>query len=165
MLPVLYREGGHTMSRKFLSEPVYAEAIGALVIDCTDAVIVDWGERVFYLAKRAVKPMKGIWVIGGRRSAGEPLPDSMCRCFKRETGLDLPRGRFTYIAGQDCIWKDREQEPQDAGSHNFCHRFAVELTSEERGRATRPFSRKDLVAANVHQSLIDLYHLVFGPAA
>lgn len=178
-VPVLYREDNHRMERKFLDDAVYAMAIGAFVIDCTDAVIVDRRERVFYLAKRAVKPMPGIWVIGGRRSAGESLPDSMRRCFKRETGLDLSHDRFTYVVGQDCIWKDREQEPQDVGSHNFCHRFAVELTPEERAQASRSlekkeyeqgfglrkFRRDDLVAANVHPSLIGLFDLVFGPAA
>lgn len=178
-VPVLYREANHQMSRKFLDDATYARAIEAFVIDCTDAVIVDRRERVFYLAKRVVLPMKGIWVIGGRRFAGESLHESVRRRFRRETGLDLLKERFAYVVGQDIIWKDREQEPQDVGSHNFCHRFTVELTPEERDRAARSLEKKeyeqgfglrkftfaDLVVANVHQSLIDLYDLIFGPAA
>lgn len=175
--PVLYREDNHRMERKFLSPEAYAEAIAAFVIDCTDAVIVDRAERTVYLAKRAVKPMRGIWRIGGRRLAGESIEDSVRRCFKRETGLDLPADRFIYVAGQDFVWKDREQEPQHVGSHNFVHTFAVELTVEERNLAAaslerqeyergfglRRFTREDLVAANIHPSLIDFYDFIFPP--
>lgn len=171
----LYREAEHQMPEAFLPNEVYAQAIEGFVIDCTDAVIVDRLAKTFWLAKRNVLPMKGVWVIGGRRYAGEEQEVSVRRCFKRETGLDLDINRFVHAADAEYIWKDRKQSPQEVGSHNLAHIFAVELTPEERGKVSaslirdeyeagwglRAFDRTDLEIAKVHPVLIRLHDLIF----
>lgn len=179
-LPRVYVENPeHRMVRVCLDEATYAEAITTFVIVCTDACIVNRARRTLWLARRAVKPMKGIWWIGGRRFAGEKPAESMYRCFKRETGLDLPGNRFQFVLIAEYLWKDRQQEPQDEGSHNLAHTFAVELdaaelaqarTGLERGEYDRDFglqefTREQLVMAGAHSVIIDFYDAVFPRAS
>lgn len=147
-----------------------------MIIVCTDAVIINRDRRTIYLAKRAIKPMQGLWWIGGRRLPGESAISSMQRCFKRETGLDIHSVHFTLVDIAEYLWKDRQQAPQDAGSHNLCHTFAVELSDTELEQAKsglekqeyeprfglREFSRTDLVRAKVHQVILDVYDKIFS---
>jgi ADP-ribose pyrophosphatase YjhB (NUDIX family) len=116
--------------------------------------------------------MAGPWIIGGRQMAGEIPEQAIRRCFKRETGLDVPENRFHFVLINNYIWKDREQEPQNVGSHNFALTFYIELSEEERTAVKlvsaeyeefglREFSREDLIREGAHQALIDLYDNVF----
>jgi ADP-ribose pyrophosphatase YjhB (NUDIX family) len=119
--------------------------------------------------------MPGWWVIGGRWFAGETKEESVRRAFKRETKLDLPEGRFQYARLNEYRWPDRQQVPQDKGSHSLAFTFLVELTPRERAdawagldkaeyisqRGLRPFNLHDLLAEKVHPMLIDLYRQVF----
>ncbi len=176
-IPRLYREDPlHKMPRTFLEDEVYARAIESLIIACADTVVIDPRQRTFFLVKRTIKPMAGLWVIGGRRIAGETPLESAERCFKRETGLDLGLRRFRFAAIQELLWKDREQSPQGAGSHNLSYTFTAALSAEERASAAasldgkeyekgfglREFDRDALVKANVNEALIDLYDIVFS---
>lgn len=175
-MPKMYVEDQkHRMERKFLSDEAYEQAITGMIIVCTDAVIINRERDTFYLAKRAIKPMQGLWWIGGRRLPSESAHASMQRCFKRETGLHLQYGRFTFVDMAEYVWKDRQQEPQYAGSHNLCHTFAVELTDEELAQAKQgmekqeyeagfglqEFGRADMVHSKVHQVILDLYDKIF----
>lgn len=176
-LPQIYIEDpNHHMKKVFLSAEVYAQAMQAMIIVCTDAVIINHAHQSIYLAERAIKPMQGPWWIGGRRLTGEDQLTSMKRCFKRETGLALPSERFTFVDTAEYIWKDREQDPQDAGSHNLVHTFAIELNDAELAQARsgleqgeyhrdfglREFRRPDLVKAKVHQVILDVYDKIFS---
>ena len=148
----------------------------AFVIVCTDAIVVDRKKRTVWLARRAVLPMKGLWIIGGRRFAGEAALDSITRCFKRETGLTVTPERFSFIMATEYRWKDREQEPQNLGSHNLSYTFAVELTAEERitaanslekkeyqpGFGLQEFDRERSVREHVHPVILDLYDEIFA---
>ncbi len=175
-MPKLYVEDlSHEMPRKFLSDNVYSKAIAAFVIVCTDTVIVDSKQRTLFLAKRAVKPMLGLWVIGSRRIAGETPEDSVRRCFKKETSLDIDKTRFVFATIVECFWKDREQEPQNVGCDDLNYWFTLELTPDERERTSasldraeyekgfglQEYNRERLVREKAHPALTDLYDLVF----
>ncbi len=161
--------------RVFLEPHVYGEAIRSFVIVCTDTVIIDRAHRKMYLARRNVKPMPGWWVIGGRQFAFETSEESVRRCFKRETKLDLPEDRFHYVRHNWYVWKDRQQEPQDEGSHNLAFTYAVELSPDELSLAwaslhpeeydieagLRPFGRDDLIKEAVHPMLVALFDQLF----
>ncbi|MDO8430716.1 MAG: NUDIX domain-containing protein [Candidatus Taylorbacteria bacterium] len=175
--PHLYLEDPHfKMSRVFLSDKTYNEAIESFVIVDVDVIFINRvNKTILLLAKRRVKPMQGLWLIGGRVFAGESENDAIMRCVKRETSLDLPNDRFHFITMNRYIWKDREQEPQDKGSDNLCYTFAAELSPEERVTASnhldkdeydtkiglQEFSLESLKEHKVHQAILDLYQLLF----
>lgn len=165
----------HQMTALRLSDEQYELALRALIIMCADAVIVNKKRRTIYLTKRRVKPMKGWWWIGGRRNVGKSVKESMIANFARETGLELSAHRFKFILPQEYLWKDREQEPQDAGSHNYSYVYAVELsdaeltgvnshldsTEYENGVGLVEFTREKLIAECVHAAIVDFYDAYF----
>ena len=175
-LPKLYVEDPtHRMERTFLNEETYEQAMRAMIIVCTDTVIMNRKRKTIYLAKRAIKPMQGLWWIGGRRLTGENALSSVHRCFRRETGLDLHAMRFALVDIAEYLWQDRQQQPQNVGSHNLCHTFAVELNNTElkqaksglekqeyeSGFGLKEFGRYDLVQNEVHQVILDVYDKIF----
>lgn len=174
----LYVERGELrpeMRGGFMSDAAYLEVLDNTIIVCTDTIIVNHRRRTVYLAKRATKPMKGLWWIGGRRNKAEAPLEGIRRNFKRETGLDLPGRRFKFVTITEYIWTDREQSPQEKGSHNLCHQFAVELNDSELATARqglekreydrefglKEFDRAALVAAGVHPVILEVYDLIF----
>lgn len=175
-LPKVYKENpNHRMKRVLLSEEVYSQAIEAFIIVCTDAVIVDSKRRTFWLAKRIIKPQPDIWLIGGRRLAGEKPYESICRCFERETTLGFSEGHFSFVTIAEFIWKNRQQFPQEIGCHALSHIFKIELNDSERAICAAAldtneydkdfglceFNRQKLIETKAHQLLIDLYDLIF----
>lgn len=175
-MPNIYREDlAHVMPQVRLSDDVYTQAIAGFIIVCVDAVIVDTERRTFWLAKRCIKPMDGIWEIGGRRCADEEPRKAIRRNFLRETGIDVSEERFKFVTIAEHRWKDRQQEPQNIGCHNIVYQFMVELTSDERGIAAtsldereydkefglQEFNRERLVVEDVHPLLLDLYVAIF----
>jgi len=178
-MPTVYRESTkHRMKQVFLPDDMYEAALRSFVCVNTDCVIVSKTRRTFWLAKRAVKPMPGNWIIGGREFAGELPAHSMQRNFNKETGIWLPESRFQFVMMTRYLWKDREQEPQDAGSDNLAYTFMVELSDEEvqivagrlerkeyeAGYGLREFSRTQMIAAKVHPVLVDLHYAIFPVA-
>lgn len=176
-VPKLYRQDpDHRMSGGYLDDATYAAAITSFVFMCTDAVIVNSNRRTIFLANRCVKPMMGLWIIGGRWFAGETRAESMVRCFKRETGLDVVPDRFGYVYTNEYMWAERRQEPQNVGSHNVAYTFRVSLTDAEIAAAAkhlnpdeydrefglREFNREDLVRDGAHEAILDLYDEIFG---
>ncbi len=183
-LSTLYVEDQrHAMKPSFLTDETYSQVLDNAIIVCTDAAIVNQQGRTIFLAKRRAKPMPGWWWIGGRRKAGESPIQGMLRNFKRETTLDLPAERFKPVAICEYHWKDREQAPQENGSHNLAHTYAVELLAVEletarrnleakeyrAGEGLREFSYDELVAQDawpenpdgIHPVIIDFCDRVF----
>lgn len=157
-----------------MPEDTYGLAIKSLIVVCTDAVVVNRARRTIYLATRATEPMAGLWWIGGRSFAGEKPGDSISRCFHRETGLNITPKRFQYVMMLRYMWATRAQMPQDAGSDNLAYTYAIELNEEELAKAStnldqveyqlgglKEFSRDQLVAAKVHQAILDFYDELF----
>lgn len=66
-----------------------------------------------------------------RREMGETKPEAAARCFKRETGLEVPLERFVLIGIADCRWNNRRQEPQNAGAHQDVYIHFLKLSNEE----------------------------------
>ncbi len=178
----LYREGDmirREMRGGYISEGAYGEVVDNMIIVCADVVIVDRSREVLWLAKRSVRPMRGVWWIGGRRNKGEFPVEAMMRNFRRETCLDLPEGRFfPFPSMMEYLWQDREQAPQDKGSHNLCNLFMVKLWPAElslvAGGLTnreydsefglQSFSRGRLVRDGVHPVILEAYDIIFPPS-
>lgn len=120
-----------------LEEGEYARAIQSLVIVCTDIGIIDVSSKMIYLAQRALRPASGWWwFIGGRSHIGETEYQSAQRCFKRETGLLIAEERFNFVCMKRYFFKDRQQEPREAGCDSLCYTLSLCLTDEERARIT-----------------------------
>ena len=171
-----YIEAGYRPIPKVrLEDREYGRALQRFVGVCVDAVSIDRDARVFFLAKRRAKPMRGVWWIGGGVSAGTLLEEAMAQNFKRETSLLLDADRFRFVCTNQYLWKDREQDPRDVGCHMEGHTFAVELSSEELATAgarldqneydvdfgLQAFNRDRLVIEGAHQAIVDAYDLVF----
>ncbi len=171
---VYHENPAYQMSRVHLPDEVYAQTIRSFVIVCVDVVITSRqsGHSALWLAKRKVKPWSGWWLIGGRMYAGEdPIP-AVQSVFKRETSLEINPGRFSLVQVSSFLWKDRQQEPQDAGSHNLSLTFMLDLIPSELSAVQldtdeydaeyvlRPFDREALVTE--HPVLSDLHQQIFG---
>lgn len=169
-----YTEDGYQAIPKLrLSDEEYARALQRLIPVCADIVVIDREKQAIYLAPRTAKPGTGLWWIGGGIAAGTSKEDGAADNFKRETKLELPPERFQLVAANDYRFKDRAQEPSDIGCHMFGYIFTVELTDEEHaamtldpgeyaeGQGLRPYSREELVQANVRQPVLDLYDDLF----
>lgn len=155
-----------------LSEEVYAEAMGAMVVVCTDVVCINRHHRTVLLAHRRVKPMPGLWVVGGRVRAGESFKEAAVRKLADEIKIVVAKSRLGFVREDRFIWSERQQEPQNVGSDNICHVFHLELTtrelelvrldpSEYADTQLREYSRQALVAAGVHERILDLYDEIF----
>lgn len=166
----------HQMPPRLLDNKTYALAMESFVVVCTDAILANRQKGIVYLAYRRVKPMQGWWIIGGKSFAGETPKDSIQRCFKRETSLELPKERFALIGLNRYFWKDRKQEPQNVGSDNLAYTFIVEPTPDEivivsqsldpqeydRNIGLQKFNLERLISKNVHPVILDLYQQIFS---
>lgn len=175
-LPKLYREDNTKLEGRFLDDEVYSKALSALVVVCTDIVLINKERRTFFLAKRTIESMKGWWCMGGRMMRGETELDSVRRLMKRETSLDVATSRFTYVTTNRYWCKYREQEPQEEGGDYICFVFALELGQDEIAAASANLdpaeyeptlglvecARDDLLELKVRPQLIDLYDRVFA---
>ncbi|MDO8499288.1 MAG: NUDIX domain-containing protein [bacterium] len=155
-----------------LDQPVYDAAIAAMILVDTDAVIVDSRRQTFWLARRRIKPMKGLpWWIGGKLFPGEHENDGMSRSFKRETGLDIAPLRFRFQKMIRYFWPDREQTPQETGRDDLVFTFVVQLTDEEltavqldeeyEKGGLKEYTYADLEREGAHQAVLDLWKELF----
>lgn len=175
--PETYSEDPHfKMVKKYLSDEVYAETIESFIIVDADVLFINRvNKSVFLLARRKVKPMQGLWLIGGRVFAGEPERTAITRLVKREAGLEIAPERFEYLRMNRYLWTEREQQPQNKGSDNLCYTFILEISDEEKQIASKhldpheydtttglqEFNKEELEKENVHKAITDLYDLVF----
>jgi ADP-ribose pyrophosphatase YjhB (NUDIX family) len=160
----------------FLPDSVYEQAIRTLCVYCTDCVFIDRQKGVFYLAMRNIQPMVNWWMIGGRVYAGESELESIHRCVKRETGLDIAVERFEFVTMKRYLFPSRAQFPQDVPSDSVTNIFCLDITPQEiefasahldpseydSTKGLRAFSNvEELVQAGVFESITDLYREVF----
>jgi len=130
--PKLYVEDlSHKITPPFLDDETYTKASPAFVIVCADLIFINRARRTFIMAKRAVYAAKDWWTFGGRVKAGELLKQTVVRCLKRETSLDIPTERLSYITEKRYWCSMRQQEPQNAGGDYLAFIFAYEPSSEE----------------------------------
>ncbi len=127
-----FEEGAHFNENHFLKNYDYEKAIRALIIVCTDAVIVNKQTKEIFLPKRKSKPMADApWFIGGRLFPGVSEQSGMKDKFQKETGLSIDAKRFDLLCMNRYQWKDRQQEPQHTACDALVYVFAVELSNEE----------------------------------
>lgn len=170
----IYIEGNPQIGECHLDAPLYARAIEAMIIVCSDAIIIDQKTKVFFLPRRAVKPMKGFWSIGGRRHPGENAATAITRIFKRDTSLNINSERFQPSLTIEVIWKDRKESPPKVGKHDVIQLFTIELTNHELETAhlnlrtteyelgsLTPFNREKIIEKQLHPALLDMYDTVF----
>jgi len=138
-----------------LSDEEYGRGLLCFVPACADIVPIDEAKRIIYLARRASKPMVGWWWIGGRMAPHETKEEAAVGNFKRETGIELSRGRLKLATILDYRWEDRAQEPQEVGCHMLAYTFTVELTEDELASSTA-FNRKRLVAEKVFPAIFEI---------
>lgn len=162
-----------------MEEDVFLIAIDHMIIASTDVVVINRERGTLFLCRRAVRPMKGLWVIGGRRRKGETPLEGICRCFERETNLDLPENRFVFVLVTEYLWQDRDQIPRDHGLHYLGHQFSVELTQAELKHARthldpaefdtefglQEFTRYQLIQERTHPALLLIYDTIFQGVA
>ena len=117
--------------------------------------------------------MTGWWWIGGGMQTNHTLTEAVAANWLRETQLPISSNRFVLRACTDYFWKDRQQTPQDIGTHTLGLTFSLEITEEEAARIRldpneydaaagfTKFNRAQLVEAEVYPAIIDLYALIF----
>ncbi|MBI2624754.1 MAG: NUDIX hydrolase [Candidatus Nealsonbacteria bacterium] len=155
-----------------LSDEEYARGLQCFVPACADIAIVDFDRKLIYLARRKIKPMAGLWWIGGKMMPQETKEEAAVRNFKRETTLELPQSRFRLVAVFDYRWNDRAQTPQTIGCHMLAYTFIVNLSADELARVRldeneyegglKDFTEKQLLKENVFSPIFDLYCRVFS---
>lgn len=127
-----FEEGAHFEGKHFLKNYDYEKAIRALIIVCTDVMIINKANKEIFLPKRKSKPMADApWFIGGRLLPGVSEQSGMKDKFQKETGLSIDAKRFTLLCMNRYQWKDRQQEPQNTACDALVYVFAVELSDEE----------------------------------
>lgn len=181
-LPKWYDEDPKNTTFKplFLTDEMYAMSTQTLPLTNTDVIIVNnYDDGRVYLARRRVIPVKCLWFFGGRTKTGEKFRDAMYRCFKRELGLDVDKGRFQFVHQAIFTWKDRLQHPQDVGVQNNSYMFVIQLSEEELAVAAkkldpneyeqgsfRGYTRDELVASLDENpsfvAMLDLYDEIFA---
>lgn len=159
----------------FISGPSYTEMVRKSVIVCTDIVLTLVGDKALYLAKRAVYPMKGIWVLGGRVWFNdESLEESVVRCVYDKTGQEFGASRFKLLK-EPHMYSWIKTRQGDFPGKNLAFTFQLEATGEEiekiaenlsaseydRSFGIQCFSRERLVTENVHPMLLDLFDEIF----
>lgn len=125
-----YVTGEYTRNKTFLDDAEYARALDCFVKGCADLLLTDGKGRVL-LGKRKVEPQPDWWVLGGRMKAGDTIEEAAARNLRRETGVDLPHARFSFVCAQTMLWQFRKQEPAGNGTADVGIIMTAELTEEE----------------------------------
>jgi len=166
----IYKEA--TIFPQFTNPELLSLAMNTMILVCSDVVIIDSATKSFYLANRTRRPAVGLYIIGGKRHAGETPKEGMRRKFKDETGLDVPEERFEFVTLQEFIWEDRAQPPYTP-CHVLSFTYKIELSDEELAQINlqegeynsklglKKFNREELYAAKPREQILDLYELIF----
>ena len=140
-------------------------------IFCVDVVAIDRTKQVFYLAQRREPPRQGWWWFGGRVGQDESPHRAASRILEREVGLKLESTRFKMVG----VVFHYINEPNSPGRTFPTVQLAFEPTVEElatirlapseyeAASGTRTFTRDNLVAYDVHSTVIAVYDCVFPP--
>ena len=108
----------------------YATALDYLVFTCVDIAFLC--ENHLLLARRKRYPRKDWWIIGGRMMAGEsPLDTAQRKAWEEAKLPNLERDRFQYVGVYSTCFANREQPPQQNGSHSVNLTYQVRLTPQE----------------------------------
>ena len=152
-----------------LDDATYALAQSSFPVLGLDIMPYSRSENKVYLGWRIAKPMENQWwTIGGRIRFGQTEAEGARSIFKRETKQDLDTDRLEYFTMVHSFMKNREQEPNDVGSHSFSFNFGIEVTAEEiekigagldpkeykKGKGMRAFSIEELEGEDEVQPIV-----------
>lgn len=129
-----YVTGRALDTERFLSDPVYSQALDALVIACVDILPIH-GEQVL-LGRRSWEPQQDWWCFGGRMHKGELYQIAAQRNVQRElfqgvSKITVHPDRFTLVGVYNLLWSTRAQEPAENGCHMISITMMLSLTEEE----------------------------------
>jgi len=128
--PGQYIEPGYNPDPSFLDAEAYGKMLDGVVIACVDIVLVN-GQRQLLLGKRTRHPQADWWVVGGRMQTGETFSVSANRLVKKELGLDINPGRFSYLTTFAAAWNKRAFPPEDNGTHTLSVVMTAALGDDE----------------------------------
>jgi hypothetical protein len=159
---------------QWISQEAYSEVVQKSIVPCTDVVFLNKKEKVLYLGKRSVLPMKGIWFMGGRMFFNDRSPqESIARCVEMETGVRIKLERFEFICTNLYSWIKVAQGDfpgKNLGLTYGCDITAAEVEQISHGLSAteydkefglQRFDRARLVDAKVHPAIIDIYDQLF----
>jgi ADP-ribose pyrophosphatase YjhB (NUDIX family) len=115
-----------------LPTATYSTALDHLVIACVDVVLTHQNQVL--LAKRNYPPRPSWWVLGGRMIAGEAPLSTACRKVWEEGALQVHRDRFQFIGVYSTCFAQRQQPPQNHGSHSLNITYQIELSDSEKAQ-------------------------------
>ncbi len=124
-LGTFHEDPHHHIEPIRLTDHEYALATQALLVVCTDVVLVDEEGR-YVLAYRRHPAAEGWWWKGGSWKAQDTRSESIARILERELGY-APR-KVVMLAVFDHFWSLRGEVPHDAGRHDiiFLHYVVVD---------------------------------------
>jgi ADP-ribose pyrophosphatase YjhB (NUDIX family) len=115
----------------YMSDGALGEMMDARPVVCVDILLVNRAKKTVYLPTRISKPAEGLWFIGGGIKRNQDFLEAAQAAMKRETGLEIAKERFEFLAVNRFVWDYRSEPPSQNGrvDINFC--FTLELTPTE----------------------------------
>ena len=127
--------GTYTRNKTFLDDDEYGRALDCFVKGCADILLTD-EKGMMLMGKRKVHPQPDWWVLGGRMKAGDTPEEAAGRNCKRETGVDIPPERWSFVCCHTMLWQFRKQAPEGNGTADFGVIMTAVVTEEERAKMT-----------------------------
>lgn len=114
-----------------LPEEIYAHVLDSIVVACVDILVFRKNGCVL-LVRRRVEPQPDWWIPGGRMMPGESFQEAAGRIIERELGLKINSERFIHANRvYNLIFGQRQQKPQDNGTHTISVTCIVVLDDDE----------------------------------
>jgi ADP-ribose pyrophosphatase YjhB (NUDIX family) len=128
-----YLESGYAPNPEqlFMDDEVYAKALDAIVLTCTDIALTKNGQM--FLGKRTRHPQPDWWIVGGRMRAGETFTASATRLLKKELNLPIAPERLLQLTVFAAAWKERAFAPANNGTHTVSIVLTAEISNDEAG--------------------------------
>ncbi len=159
----------------WLDDDLYMKVVKKTVVSCVDAVVTvkDVPDTV-YLIRRAVYPMKGLWILGGRIQFNSVnIQDAISSNVMRETKVRFSPERFKLLTVNNYFWINCAQG--NFPSKILAPLFHLEVSKEElskissgliaseyeQGFGLQPFTREYLIRENVHPAILDAFDLIW----
>jgi hypothetical protein len=144
-------------------------------VACADTVVtlIDVPDTI-YLARRVAYPMEGLWGLGGRINFNSAnIQSAAADNVTRETGCEFPPERFEFVTVDHYLWSKYAQG--DFPSKVLATLFRLDVSEDElvllsKGLTAseyepdfglQPFTREQLIQANVHQAMLGAFDLIW----
>jgi len=134
--PFIWMEGGRDFRKDwpkapFLDEEQYGLCMAAFPRVCSDIIAVHPQREGFYLARRIHHSAMGRWCFGGGQRRGQTPRDAAAANLRRETGIEVPPEKFTFLFATEMYWKHRNPQPQNLGEQCRVLTYCFVPTNQE----------------------------------